>query len=428
MAKIIFPELEGRVLFFKKYQAHLLFFIILVAFVFTRFSDLSGHAVLGWDQADSAWAAKGILYDNPLTLQGVPIKGNAGMFMGPLYYYLITPFYYFSKLDMIASPIFAGVVSVVSFLIFFYITKKLFNVRIAFVASLFYTFGLGTMTSDRIQAAYVLVPIVSYVVFYNLYKCITESEKHILFLAAAIGFGFHVHFTTIFYLPIVLLTLPFFPRTKKAIVYTFLAIPIFLLFISPILYSVLTSHNSASNGVFAYVQSSYHGLHARRVIQLAHDAFISVEGIYQFKILRPFVFLVSPLFAYIYYFRKPNKKRFLFIYLMVLWILVPWFALSTYTGELTEYYFSLPRNINIAMIAYLLFSLYEKRYTAAKIFVLLLLSFYVANNMIVFPKILPGNYRGLKQTAKQAVADNIPIEFKNRDPLSYMYYVYANYR
>jgi 4-amino-4-deoxy-L-arabinose transferase-like glycosyltransferase len=415
-------------LFFRKHQTHILFFVLCVAFIFTRFYDVSGHAFLGWDQADSAWAAKGILYDNPLTLQGVPIKGNPGLFMGPLYYYLITPFYYFSKLDMIASPLFAGVVSVVSFLIFYYITKKLFGPRIAFVASLIYTFNVGMMMTDRIQAAYVLVPIVSYVVFYNLYKFITESEIHILYLAAAIGFGFHVHITTIFYLPIVLFALPFFLRTKKALIYTLLAIPIFLLFISPMLYLALASHNLASNGMLAYALSSYHGFHLRRVVQLAHDAFISVEGIYQFRLLRPFVYFVSPVFAYVYYFKKPNKKRFLFVYVMLLFIIIPWFALSTYTGELTEYYFSLPRNLNIVVIAYLLVFLYEKRYTAAKGIIISLLSFYVIHNMIAFPENIPGNYMGMKQTARQAVADNIPIEFKNRDPLSYMYYVYANYR
>lgn len=409
-----------------------MFFLLLLSiFIFLRFYELPERADLGWDQADSAWAAKSILVDNPFRLQGVPIKGNAGMYMGPLYYYLITPFYFFTNLDMLAAPIFAGVVSIISFVIFFYITKKLFGLNVTYIASFFYIFSIGVMVSDRVQAAYVLIPIVSYVGFYFLYKLITGNEKYILFLAAIIGFGFHVHFTTVFYLPIILLTIPFFPRTKKMLLYLLLAIPIFLLFISPMLYSLFIPKNSAGNSIGSYLTESYHGLHPTRILQLSHDAFISFEGILQFQILRPFVFLVLPIFVTVFYFTKPREKRkeaLLLSYLMILWILIPWFILATYNGELTDYYFSLPRDLAIVAVAFLIASLYKRKSVWIKLLIVILLSFYAINNLYLFSKILPGNYLSLEPGVKVAIRNKKPIEFKDRDPLSYTYYVYTKHR
>lgn len=407
------------------------FLLLLGAFIFLRFYQLSERISLGWDQADSAWAAKSILVDNPVRLEGVPIKGNAGMFMGPLYYYLITPFYFFTGLDMIAAPIFAGVVSVVSFLIFYYISAKLFTTKVALIASVLYTFSAAVISADRVQAAFVLIPIVSYAVFYFLYKVVTGNEKYILYLAAAVGFGFHIHFTTAFYIPIILLTLPFFPRTKKTLLSLLLALPIFLLFISPMLYPMFFTKQSGSSSIVSYLNTSYHGLHLRRVLQLSHDGFISFQTILQLPILRPLVFFVLPLFAIVFYRTKPNKERkeaLLLSYLMALWIVIPWILLATYTGELTDYYFSLPRNLGIVMLAFLAVYMYEWKSVLPKLLVISLLTAFIGYNLFLFTRMSLGNYLVIKTSVENAVRNNTPIKFTDRDPLSYMYYVYTEYR
>ncbi len=413
------------------YHRQICLLLLFAIFIFLRFYELPTRAFLGWDQADSAWAAKSILLDSPLRLEGVPIKGNASMFMGPLYYYLITPFYFFTNLDMIAAPIFAGAVSVVSFCIFYYISKKLFHANVALVAAFFYTFSIGVISADRVQAAYILIPILSYVIFYFLYKCITRGKKYFLYLAGAVGFGFHVHFTTVFYLPIILLTLPFFPKTKKTFLYGLFAILICLFFVFPMLYSVFFTKHAATNGIVGYLNASNHGLHLQRVLQLAHDAFISFQTILQFNIVRPLVFFVVPLFAITFYITKPKseqKQALILSYLIVLWIFIPWFLLATYTGELTDYYFSLPRDLGIAIMAFLVVYLYEKKALLLKLFFIVLLALYAGHNVYGFFTAFPGNYLGVKATVASAIGKNKPIEFVDHDPISYMYYVYTKHK
>jgi len=400
--------------------------LLFLSFIFLRFYQLPLRANLGWDQADSAWAARGIIIDNPWRLEGVPIKGNAGMFMGPLYYYLIAPFYFFSNLDMIASPIFASTISVVSFIAFYYITKKLFGLKLALVATAIYTFSLPVISSDRLQAAFTLIPIMSYVVFYFLYKFITGYEKYIVYLAAIIGFGFHIHFTSLFYLLIVILTLPFFPRNRKSLVYILIALSVFFLFISPMIYSISVTQGSGSNGIVNYLQASYHGVHLQRFLQLTHDGLISFEIILQFTILRYLSLFILPLFIFVFYFtdtKKTLKERLLFIYLMILFFLIPWVAFSTYTGELTDYYFSHSRYLAIIAIAFLLMSVYRRKDVLSKLFTFSLLVFFVGYNIYLFFQITPGNYFSIKQSVEDAINSHQKVKFKDRDPFYYTYYI-----
>lgn len=409
--------------FIKRHRLKILFLLLLSIFVFFRFYQIEKFTNLGWDQADSAWAAKSILFNNPFRVEGPPIKGNTSISMGPLYYYLITPVYFFTKMDMIAASIFAGIVSVISFLIFFYITNKLFGTFTAFVASFIYTFSISIIAPDRVQAAYILIPIISYVIFYFLYKIITGNEKYILYLAAAIGFGFHAHFTTIMYPFIVLLTLPFFPKTKKTLLYILLSIPVFLLFMSPIIWGTFFAKRSSSGSFATFFNTFYHGFHLKRMLQINRDAFISFQQILQLPLLQPLVYLLLPLFTWVYYYWGPKKYKLLLPFLVALWVLVPWVLLTTFSGELTDYYFSAPRYLGIVIIAFILTSLYKRGPLVAKIALVGFLVIFAIYNIHLFFLIQPGNYLSIKQTVKDAMYDKRKMEFRDRDPVYYMYFI-----
>lgn len=409
--------------YFFTHKIQIIFLILLITHIFLRFYEIPQRTELGWDQIDSAWASYDILINNHVRLEGIPIKGNAGMYLGPIYYYLIAPFYLLTSLDPIASPIFAGVISIAGFFTLFYITKKIFGVNIALIALFINTFS-NSMFSDRVQSAFTLIPLVSYVIFYFLYKIINGDLKYIIYLAVVAGFAFHIHFTSIFYPVMILLASPFFPRNKKTIYYMLLAVPIFILFVSPILYAVFFIKNPTSNNFVSYLNTYFHGLHLRRILQISHDAFISFEDILLFKILRPFVFLIMPLFILINYFTNSKKERFLLVYLLLLWILVPWFGLSLYRGELTDYYFSLPKYIAVSTIAFLTMYLYSRKFLLIKLFVVIFWIVYAAYNLNVFTKVPNGNYLSVKSSAEEAIRSHKFIEFKDREPYSYMYHIY----
>ncbi len=408
-----------------KYKALIILIIIFITHLLLRSDHLFEWANFGWDQVDSAWAAKSIIADHNILINGPVAKGNSGIYMGPLYFWLISIFYFFTNLDPIASPIFQLFLSIVNLFVLYFVTKKIFNNNIAIIACLINTFSITVMNADRVQSAYYLIVPISYLIFYALYKIISGSEKHIIWLAVFVGLSFHIDFTSVMFPMIVLFALPFFPKSKKTIKYILLAIPLFLLFLLPSILISFQTFNSTSHNYSYLFNTYYHGLHLRRIWQLFHDGFISFEQIFQFEIIRKTAFLALPIFMAIYYKVNKSKSSFLLFYLIVLWIGIPWIVMSTYSGELTDYYFSFPRDIVIAILAYLLTYLYQQKHILIKIIPILLLAIYIITGIQSF--LLPryGNLLQSEANVKQAIKDQRKIPYIDHNPESYIYEVYT---
>lgn len=399
---------------------------MLAIFIFLRFFMLFERANLGWDQIDSAWAAKSILVDKHIFINGPAAKGNSGIYMGPLYYYLITPFYFFTHLDPIASPIFQAIISIGNIFILFFITKKLFGTNVALVASFISTFSITSMHADRVQSAFYFIVPMSYLIFYALYQVMCKKERYIFLLAVVTGLSFHVDFTSIFYPILILLAIPFFPRTKKTLLYILLAIPLFLLFLLPIFLPDFGAKHAMTSNVFGLLHNYYHGIHLKRILQLMSDAFISYGQILQFDILKYFQYLVLPIFMIVYYLLYPTKKTLMLFYLMVLWIVIPWIILSTYSGELTDYYFSLSRNIAIAILAFLTIFVYRQKFWLIKLLPIILWGIYAYYGLVDFVHYPQGDLISTEIHVKQTIKLGKRIPFADHHADSYIYYVYTH--
>src|SRR5579872_5605111 len=252
-----------------QYGAVLLLFACLL---FLRFYNFQSLNPFGWDQVDNAWAAKHILVDHVFPLSGMVVKEDSSISIGPLYYYFVSFFYFLTNLDPVASGIIAGVTSIFSFWTLFVVVKKLFSFKVAIVAVLINTFAYPMIIFDRTQWPVAFIPAISLLIFYFLYKAMTQSPKYILALSIMIGFSFHIHFTSIFYPIIVIFCIPFFPRKKETLIYGAAGMLVLLLFLIPTLITLFQSNYFSH--VLAYGNSYYHGFHLRRMIQLADDAFI----------------------------------------------------------------------------------------------------------------------------------------------------------
>ncbi|MGH7245694.1 MAG: glycosyltransferase family 39 protein [Candidatus Levyibacteriota bacterium] len=408
----------------KKHSFLVTFAALFVIFLFLRFYLLLPRANFGWDQVDSAWAANDILVNKHFIINGPVAKGNSGIYMGPLYYFAVMPFYFFTHLNPIASPIFQSLLAIGNFFVLFFITKKIFGKSTALFASFIATFSVTIMNYDRVQSAYYLIVPVSYLIFYALYKVITGEPKYLMLLAIGVGLSFHVDFTSVLYPIFILLALPFFPRTKELVKYILFALPILLIFFLPtILVDIATKHSTSGN-INSLLHVYYHGFHVRRFLQIAHDGFISFEQILQFPFLRFSVYLVLPVFMFIYYKINPTKKSWLLFYLMAIWVIVPWVVFSTYSGELTDYYFSFSRDIAIATIAYIAVFLLQQKILLKFIPVFFFL-FYAITSMQQFFAMPAGNLLVTEANVRQIIREKGKIPFKDHDASSYMYYAFT---
>ncbi|HEX8964853.1 MAG TPA: glycosyltransferase family 39 protein, partial [Patescibacteria group bacterium] len=219
--------------FLSKKFGLILFFFLLVLHFSLRIYKIDIYNLFGWDQVDNAWASVNIIVHHKLPLLGMVAKGNSGIYIGPLYYYLISLFYFIFNLDPIASGIFAAVTSLLGFFSIYFVSKKLFPKPVAYIAVLINAVSFASIYFDRVQWPVDLIPGISLLIFYCLYKVITGNTKYIIWLAVLIGFSFHIHFTSIFYPIFVFLSLPFFSWNWRTIKYILISIPLFFIFLIP---------------------------------------------------------------------------------------------------------------------------------------------------------------------------------------------------
>lgn len=398
-----------------------LFLAILSLHTFTRFYEFTKRADFGWDQVDNAWATYNILVKKQYPLVGMEGKLNSGIFIGPLYYYFITSFYYFSNHDPIVSPLIAGITSLLGLVTLFYVTKKILNTETALIAIFINAVSILIIQADRVQWPVNFIALISYWIFYFLYKVLCGSPKYVLPLAIATGLAFHIHFTAVFFPILIIITLPFFPKTKETLKYIIFSLPVFLLFLLPTFIYNIQSKNSASINISNYINVYYHGFHLRRLLQLAHDGFIKFESILNIRILRPFVFIYYPLCIILLIKSKAEKHKIILSALMGIWILIPWVVFTLYSGELSDYYFNSTLFIAMAIIAYLTFRLLSVKFWPIKLMTISFWVYFAVININTFLIPRMGNLTGTKISAQNAINEGRVVKYGRGNAEAYMY-------
>lgn len=416
--------------FLSKYWFQICVLLTFCIHVFFQFYQLQSRSIFGWDQVNNAWAAIRILKEHSFPLLGMVAKGNSGMYIGPLYYYFVSVFYFFTNLDPIASPIIAATTSIISFITILFVAYKLYGKNVALLSLLIYSFSSFIIRSERLQWPVNFIAPVSLLLFYALYKVINGRQNYLPLLALLVGLSFHVHFTSIFYPIIIICTLPILPWKKLSWKTVVLSILIFvLLFIPQIIYFFQSKNSGAASNYLTYFQTYFHGFHLRRVVQMGHDAFIQFESILSpFRFLRPTVFFYIILYSFFAIKKFTFQKIWKLLYLNALWIIVPWFIFSTYSGEISDYYFFISQFTSVMMLSCIIVWVMEYKIKLINIIMCLLLAIYAYANISVFFSVGKGNLQTDRITVQQKIQTGQTLQFTEGDPQYYLYHIYTHYQ
>jgi len=397
--------------------------LIFLVFLFTRFYQLEERSEFRWDQVDNAWAAKDILIDGKLPLVGMVAKQNTGFYIGPLYYYFVAPFYWLFNFDPIASAVIGRVASIITFIILYIVTKKIFGKATALLTILLYALSFFIINADAYQWPINFIPIVSLLIFYFLYRVISGNEKDIVPLSIFTGLSFHLNFTAVFFPLIIALSSPFFPRTKKTVRYLLIGLLLFVLFLVPNIVYELQNKGTSTSHMFSYIDSYYHGFHLRRLFQLTSLAFIEYKAFFSVFNAEWIGFLVLPLFSISLWLSNITKK-YLLLFLNILWLVVPWGVFSLYTGEITNYYFSLSILLVLINIAFILATLLQSKNLTFRIGAVLFVVLFAYINITKFFSFQIQGIDYHKEQVRKKIMDGNKINFTQGDPQSFIYYIY----
>jgi 4-amino-4-deoxy-L-arabinose transferase-like glycosyltransferase len=402
-------------------------FIILVATIFFRFYQLENRMQFNYDQVENAWMMKNMRINGQFPLLGMQAKGNSGFYIGPLYYYLLYPFYLLTNLDPIGAGYFAGVVSVVTIVVILFTARSLFGTSTSLITGCIYTLSCYVVHFDRIAWPVVLIPLVSILTYYFLIRVLEGRTDFIIPLGLVVGFSFHVHFTAIFFPIIILCSLPFVAISRKTLLYGGIALLCFVVFQIPSIVANIQTGGAQSNNFALYMQTYFHGVHLRRIIQLIPDGFLefsSVLGTNQ-NILDYLRYLYLPIFSFFLLTSGRLYGRRI-VYVSFLFFLVPLFVFSTYKGELTNYYYSPERPIAVLIVGYILATLIHQRRYIAKIAVIIGLVWYGFINLQLFSQGESSALSTFRARAIGVVNGKQYYPFRQGDQVSYLsdYYHY----
>lgn len=338
----VFPKINSKVL---------LVFIFFLA-VILRFLYFPQNVYFGFDQARDAFESTSI-YKGDVKIIG-PSAAKAGLFHGPLYWYLIGPVYLLGNGNPVWPAAFLLLLNATGVFLVFYVGKTLFNRHAGFMASLIYAVSFE-QTQYAMYFGNPAPAVVTILIFYlGLARFLFKKDwKGIPISLLGLGLSVQFEFFLV-YLFIIFILLLFLSDEKKKLTsfiknQKYLAVSLFALFI-PLLTFILSElkFDFRSSRVLLDIVDSAGGLsqfresisiYVNRLLLQVHDNFFSFNQ--QIAVLA-FLFLIVTFF-----FRLMDRRKNLFL---LVWIFSS--ILLVFFGIPNLYY----NNIGISAGFILLFS------------------------------------------------------------------------
>lgn len=170
--------------------------IILIA-GFLRLYKISDYMTFLGDEGRDVLVVYNILHGN-FTLLG-PTASVGGFFLGPVYYYFISPFLWLFNYDPVGPAIMVALFGVATVFLIYKIGNDFFDTRTGFITAVLYSISPLVIAYSRSSWNPHLMPFFSLLTLYVLYKAIINNKAY-LFVLCGILFGItmQIHYLAIF--------------------------------------------------------------------------------------------------------------------------------------------------------------------------------------------------------------------------------------
>ncbi len=222
---------QGRAVF--RYEAFDILLIAGVAGIF-RLWNISSYMTFLGDEGRDAIVVKKIveLKHWPLIGPGTSI-GN--MYLGPLYYYLVSPGYLIFGGSPVGSSVSVGIIGVMTLALLWWISRQWFGRWAALAISLLYAISPTVIIYSRSSWNPNVMPFFALLSAYGIWKVWRlKYWRWLIPVGVSLAFALNSHYLGLLMLPFVGL---FWVLSKpKSVVYTVVALTAFLVLMSPLLF------------------------------------------------------------------------------------------------------------------------------------------------------------------------------------------------
>jgi 4-amino-4-deoxy-L-arabinose transferase-like glycosyltransferase len=199
----------------KRYLPFILLILILLLAAYLRLYRIADYMTFLGDEGRDVLVAKEILQGN-FTLLG-PRSSAGDFFMGPAYYYMITPFLWLFRYDPVGPAVMVAILSVVTTWLIFFVGTKWFNKKAGLFAASLYAVSPIVITYSHSSWNPDVLPFFSLLAIYLLFKANTENKgiKYFVGVGILLGISLQLHYLALFLIATVFL---YTLLTKKHVV------------------------------------------------------------------------------------------------------------------------------------------------------------------------------------------------------------------
>jgi 4-amino-4-deoxy-L-arabinose transferase-like glycosyltransferase len=176
-----------------------LIFLILILFLaaFLRLYHISDYMTFLGDEGRDVLVAKDML-EGHLTLLG-PRSSAGDFFMGPAYYYMITPFLWLFRLDPVGPAVMVALFGIATVFLVYFVGKKFFDERTGLFAAALYTVSPIVISYSHSSWNPNVLPFFSLLMIYMLYKGVeTKLWKYFVIAGFLLGISLQLHYLALF--------------------------------------------------------------------------------------------------------------------------------------------------------------------------------------------------------------------------------------
>ncbi|HUV71541.1 MAG TPA: glycosyltransferase family 39 protein [Clostridia bacterium] len=386
--------------------------ILLIGFYFRTYKIVQLYS-FAHDHDLFSWIVKDIWVNKHFRLIGQETSVD-GIYIGPLFYYLLVPFFALFNLDPLSAAIPTTIIGLLTIFSFYFVVSKFFGRIAGLIASFLYAVSISNVFFDRWVVPSQPTILWSIWYLFALLSIIKPKEKLkvLPLVGLLIGLIWHIHIALV---PLLLLLPISLIISRKKIKPSELVIPFFILLVltSPFWLFELRHHFNQFKGFFkslTYQKAAAQGFYRlQKVFDQASGYLLAnlFPGLRLPNLLNsiPFIFislygLKNKLFS--------KKQLMIFASWIVLTLLGQFFS----KRPMSEYYF-----VNISVITITLFSLFLARFYSLRREKILVIAFLIIFALFNFDQLskrsqLPDGYlakRGIVEFIKQdALYNNYP--------------------
>jgi len=409
-------------------------FVVLLFLVgaFLRFYRLEDLMVYLGDEGRDMLIVRDIIRGKNLPFIGPPTSVGQ-LYLGPIYYYFITPFVWLFNMSPIGPAVFVALLSSLTIPLIYIVAKKFFGSTGAVFSSILYTFSPLIIKFSRSSWNPNPMPFFSLLLLLFLYLWKkTKKVKHLVLAAASFAVMLQLHYMAIVLAPYLLFLLFKIGEENNKLKDVLKAFLIFIILLSPLIFFDLKHDFVNVKGFIEIFQSrSTKGFSFLSTLSLSRDRlrqlFSAFLGIGERDFINNIVVVLVMLFSLKGFFSKKEKIKFSF-YGLFFWSLL---ALGLYRQSVYPHYLGFLFPFPALLLGGFLGKVYKKN-ILTKLFSLLSLGLILFNfikldvNYLNQPSVLNVNLvKKIVRLIEKESGDkefNFALLAKNNYDASYRYF------